>query len=85
VSDLITDGCEPPCGCWDFNSEPLKEQAVLLTTKLSLQPLMPSSVLFKQQANISKNTYLQIYPTYGLLHLYEEMTIKIKVRNIVDW
>jgi hypothetical protein len=19
-SDLITDGCEPPCGCWDLNS-----------------------------------------------------------------
>jgi hypothetical protein len=20
VSDLIMDGCEPPCGCWDLNS-----------------------------------------------------------------
>jgi hypothetical protein len=20
ASDLITDGCEPPCGCWDLNS-----------------------------------------------------------------
>jgi hypothetical protein len=19
-SDLVTDGCEPPCGCWDLNS-----------------------------------------------------------------
>jgi hypothetical protein len=25
-SDLITDGCEPPCGCWDLNSGPLEEQ-----------------------------------------------------------
>jgi hypothetical protein len=25
-SDLVTDGCEPPCGCWDLNSGPLEEQ-----------------------------------------------------------
>ena len=24
--DLITDGCEPPCGCWELNSGPLEEQ-----------------------------------------------------------
>jgi hypothetical protein len=32
ASDLITYGCEPPCGCWDLNSGPLEEQSVLLTT-----------------------------------------------------
>ena len=37
--DLITDGCEPPCGCWELNSGPLEEQAVLLTMEPSLQPL----------------------------------------------
>jgi hypothetical protein len=37
-SDLITDGCEPPCGCWDLNSEPSEEQSVLLTTEPSIQP-----------------------------------------------
>ena len=26
--DAITDGCEPPCGCWELNSGPLEEQAV---------------------------------------------------------
>jgi hypothetical protein len=36
--DLVTDGCEPSCGCWDLNSVPLEEQSVLLTTKPSLQP-----------------------------------------------
>jgi len=35
----ITDGCEPPCGCWELNSGPLEEQPVLLTTEPSLQPL----------------------------------------------
>jgi hypothetical protein len=36
--DLIIDGCEPPCGCWEFNSGPLEEQPVLLNSELSLQP-----------------------------------------------
>jgi hypothetical protein len=31
ASDPITDGCEPPCGCWELNSGPLEEQSVLLT------------------------------------------------------
>jgi hypothetical protein len=36
VSDLITDGCEPPYGCWDLNSGLLEEQSVLLTAEPSL-------------------------------------------------
>ena len=35
--DLITDGCEPLCGCWDLNSGPLEEQSGLLTAEPSLQ------------------------------------------------
>jgi hypothetical protein len=38
ASDPITDGCEPPCGCWDLNSGPVEEQSVLLTAEPSLQP-----------------------------------------------
>jgi len=38
ASDPITDGCEPPCGCWELNSGPLEEQSMLLTTESSLQP-----------------------------------------------
>ena len=26
--DAITDGCEPPCGCWALKSGPLEEQTV---------------------------------------------------------
>ena len=36
-SDLVTDGCEPPCGCWELNSGPLEKQSVLLTAEPSLQ------------------------------------------------
>jgi hypothetical protein len=39
VSDLITGGCEPPCGCWDLNSGPSEEQSVILPAKPSRQPL----------------------------------------------
>jgi len=36
--DPITDGCQPPHGCWKLNSGPLEEQSVLLTSEPSLQP-----------------------------------------------
>ena len=35
--DLITDVCEPPCGCWELNSGLLEEQSVLLSSEPSLQ------------------------------------------------
>ena len=35
--DPITDGCEPPSGCWELNSGPLEEQAMHLTSEPSLQ------------------------------------------------
>jgi hypothetical protein len=39
ASDPITDGCEPPCGCWKSNLGPLEEQSVLLTAEPCLLPL----------------------------------------------
>jgi hypothetical protein len=33
ASDPITDSHESPCGYWELNSGPLKEQPVLLTTE----------------------------------------------------
>jgi hypothetical protein len=46
ASDPITDGCEPPCHCWELDSGPLEEQSVLLTTEPSLLPL--SDKMFKE-------------------------------------
>lgn len=37
--NLVTDGCELPCGYWVLNSAPLEEQPALLITELSLSPL----------------------------------------------
>jgi hypothetical protein len=45
-ADPITDGCEPPCGCWELNSGTLEEQPVLLTAEPTLQPTV---MLFKVQ------------------------------------
>ena len=39
--DLIIDGCEPPCACWELNSGSLEEQSVLLASEPSLQPSDP--------------------------------------------
>jgi hypothetical protein len=36
ATDLITDVCEPPGGCWELNSGPLEKQPVLLTSEPSL-------------------------------------------------
>ena len=41
----VTDGCELPCGSWELNQGPLKEQPVLLTTKAYLQQEIPSFTL----------------------------------------
>nr|XP_042133715.1 A disintegrin and metalloproteinase with thrombospondin motifs 17-like [Peromyscus maniculatus bairdii] len=34
----VIDSCESPCGCWELDVDPLEEQPMLLTIKLSLQP-----------------------------------------------
>ena len=42
--DLITDSCDPPCGCWELNLGP-----VPLATEPSPQPV---SVLYTQRHGI---------------------------------
>ena len=49
ASDLMTDGCEPPCGCWELNSGPLEEQSVLLTAEPSHQPPIQVSLDFRRE------------------------------------
>jgi hypothetical protein len=39
--DLITDGCEPPCGSWELNSGLLEEQTVLLPLSHLSNPPFP--------------------------------------------
>ncbi|XP_027240165.1 E3 ubiquitin-protein ligase ARIH2 isoform X3 [Cricetulus griseus] len=53
AADLITDGCKPPCGCWELNSRPLEEQPVLLTSEPSLQPSRLSLTTDKTEVKVS--------------------------------
>jgi hypothetical protein len=54
VSDLIMDGCEPPCGFWDLNSGPSEEQSVLLPAEPSHQPCL--FYLYEYTVPIFKHT-----------------------------
>jgi hypothetical protein len=64
ASDPITDGCEPPCGCWELNSGPLEEQPVSLTTEPSLQPPISKSLKGRGRGGVTNLTvfsYLQLF------------------------
>ena len=53
TSDHITDGCEPPCSCWDSNPGSLEEQSALPTAEPSLQP---------------HTRFLKLKSNWGVLH-----------------
>ena len=57
-SDLITDGCEPPCGCWDLNSGSSGEQSVFLTAEpyLSTCFLPPRVLINKKREDMYRAT-----------------------------
>jgi hypothetical protein len=48
VSDPITDGCEPPCGCWELNLGLLEEQPVFLYTEPSHHLPSPMNHVLKK-------------------------------------
>jgi hypothetical protein len=73
VSDYITDGCEPPCCCWDLNSRTLEEHSVLLTTEPSVQP----HGTFVNKAN---------FVNPGLFHNHQLFLYYLKViERLIDW
>ena len=54
ASDLITGGCEPPCGCWDLNFGPSEEQSGALT-HWAISPAPPPTCL------LNVNTFLSSF------------------------
>lgn len=38
----VTEGCEPPCGCWELNTGPVEDQTVLLIFSVSSFTLLKS-------------------------------------------
>jgi hypothetical protein len=61
-SDIVMDGCEPPCGCWELNSGPLEEQSVLLTAEPLLQPRLQTFERF---------ILLYMYECFACVHIHE--------------
>ena len=61
VPDLIIDGYEPPCCCWELNSGPLEEQPVLLTSEPSLQPLHTISIESNYENKFQGQILAQLY------------------------
>ena len=47
ASDPITNGCEPPCGCWELNSGPLEEQPVSALNHWAISPALFFFLRFK--------------------------------------
>lgn len=54
----LTDGCEPPWGCWELNSGHQGEQSVLSTSEPSLQP--PGKMFYTEKHNRNGNRQLSI-------------------------
>jgi len=77
ASDLITDGCEPPCGCWELNSGPLEDQSVLLTTlsnpEESFKRDLVSSNIVYFGFFVSLSVYLSVF-CFILLFLRQSQT-----------
>lgn len=55
----LMDSCEPPCGCWESNLDPLQQQ-VLLTTEPSVRPPRLSILYMRKVSALRVN--LSKYP-----------------------
>ena len=78
---LITDGCEPPCGCLELNSGPLEEQSVLLTSEPSLQPYFDFFLSF---LGFDPRHSLFIYYVYNILSICMPASQKRALDFIID-
>ena len=74
ASDPITDGCEPPCGCWELNSGSLEEQSVLLTPEPSLQlttiskdRILSTSIQEVKTEGLVVQGHPQLYSEFGVI------------------
>lgn len=64
----IRSGCRPLCGSWKLNSGALKEQSVLLTSELSLQPfhlIFEAGSLIKLATRWASGICTSLPPNFG--------------------
>ena len=70
ASDPITEGGEPPFGCWELNSGPLEEQSVLFLTSLWHCVVLFCFVLFLRQG-------FSVYPWLSLNSFYSQGALEL--------
>lgn len=61
ASELITDGSELPCGCWELNSGPLIFSGFLLEPKRQCRMCGVGSFVFLKLDSISSNLILYVW------------------------
>jgi hypothetical protein len=85
--DLIIDGCEPPCGCWELNSGPLEDESVLLTSKPSLQPTSLNSLKKKIDTYFQRHALLastlKVCPLYFHIKVRHKIEIEIIILFVI--
>ncbi|XP_052570100.1 E3 ubiquitin-protein ligase NEDD4 isoform X6 [Peromyscus californicus insignis] len=74
----VTDDCEPPCGCWEFNPDSLEEDHLLLTTELSLQSHNDNTRVVRVKViagiGLAKKDILGASDPYVRVTLYDPMS-----------
>ena len=81
VLDLIADGCEPPCGCWELNSGPLEDQdfvaSFFIRALISSQRALPlTASLFSEPDSFT--IMLKVSISQGVAHRYSSHSICLR-------
>jgi len=80
-SDPNTNGCEPPCGCWELNSGPLAEQLVFWTAEPSLQPQVTFLMMETNFAFGKLTMTIYIYKVHAVLCLISRLLMRWKSKR----
>ncbi|XP_036049836.1 E3 ubiquitin-protein ligase NEDD4 isoform X5 [Onychomys torridus] len=74
----VTDDCDAPCGCWEFNPDSLDEDHLLLTTELSLQSHNDNTRVVRVKViagiGLAKKDILGASDPYVRVTLYDPMS-----------
>ncbi|XP_060240758.1 E3 ubiquitin-protein ligase NEDD4 isoform X1 [Meriones unguiculatus] len=74
----VTDGCEPPCGCWELNPGSLEEEHVLFTTEPCLQSHNDNTRVVRVKViagiGLAKKDILGASDPYVRVTLYDPMS-----------
>jgi hypothetical protein len=85
ASDLITGGCEPPCGCWDLNSGTSEEQSVLLPAEPFLQPVREFSYMASVKQHLKFNFGACSCSGAAMLQQAFKLWVGLKLGNYKLW